>query len=169
MSPCDQDQDSWSSIPLNPIGFLSYFAGLRLRGFSLSMRGRSRATASSIKPVGPGRCIEVYGTSITTRDKAFKTNNDTVDEVLKLESWHMLDSMVSAEFSCSRGQRVRHHWLKHRMASHDWYTLRRWLLWSGRRVEAIGQRASTETDSVLRSGKSSDSRPSAQAGSSQNP
>ena len=169
MSPCDQDQDSWSIIPLNPIGPLPDLFDLRLRGFSLSMRGRSRAVASSIKPIGPGRCIKAFSTSITTRNKACQTSTSALDEVLKLESWHIFDLMVSAEFSCPRGQRVRHHWLKHRMAPNDWYALRRWLLWSGRRVEAIGQRAGNETDSILRDGKSADSRPSAEAGSSQNP
>ncbi|NCZ47396.1 MAG: hypothetical protein EBX59_07475 [Betaproteobacteria bacterium] len=90
-----------------------------------------------MRPIGPGRC------AIRFPDQRSKHHNASCEAdptLWSLESWHMLDWMLSAQFRGPRGQPLRQHWLRHRMPETSWYRLRRWLVWSGRRVEAIGQR-----------------------------
>ena len=92
------------------------------------VRNRSRrGTASFLKPIGLGRC-----------HLAFRSDSENLVEAWDLESWHMLDWMVSVQLRHACGARSRYHWFKHRMPENDWFGLRRWLLWSGRRVESIG-------------------------------
>jgi hypothetical protein len=102
---------------------------------------RSRTRATSIMPIGPGRCL-VERSDLTPPSCKKQPIHNQPQETWHLEAWHMSDWMVSVQFSSTGGKRIRHHWLKQGLHQDTWYQLRRCLIWSGRRVEAIGQRES---------------------------
>lgn len=139
--PYEARRDAWDAVPLDDQSLLPSLVS-RLAGRPLSPHPRRY-----LRPVGPGRCRFEYDHRNGIDANAPTEHHPMLDsyvsgsgEVWQLESWHMLDWMVSAQFRGTTRARRRYHWLKHRTPEAAWYGLRRWLLWSGRRVEAIGQR-----------------------------
>ncbi|NBO96144.1 MAG: hypothetical protein EBT36_09585 [Betaproteobacteria bacterium] len=121
-----RERNPWQRIPLRSLCLLPG-----------SSRARARATA--IRPIGPGRCLVERG-YLSEPPRHPRPDHDQPTETWQLEAWHMIDWMVSVQFRGADGKRILHHWLKQGMSGDPWYQLRRWLIWSGRRVEAIGQR-----------------------------
>ena len=118
--------ERWQSIPLAATLWRPDF-------FS-----RRKLPTMAIRPIGPGRCL--LEPRLPAKCNMHGKGSDAFVQTWQLEAWHMTDWMVSVQFRGLCGKRIRQHWLKARTSFDAWYNLRRWLIWSGRRVESIGQR-----------------------------
>jgi len=81
-------------------------------------------------PEGPGRCRVIDRRSVEQPDR----------RCWELRHWHLLDFLVSVRLRREDGHEETFHWLRSRTPPTVWFALRRWLVWSGRRVGAIGER-----------------------------
>lgn len=81
-------------------------------------------------PEGPGRCRVV--------SDALRSGHDR--QSWELRHWHLMDFLVSVRLRREDGHEETFHWLRWQTPPAMWFGLRRWLVWSGRRVRSIGER-----------------------------
>jgi hypothetical protein len=87
-------------------------------------------TRLRLVPEGPGRCRLVDESGGRPEDR----------QSWELRYWHLLDFMVSVRLRRDDGHEETFHWTKWNTQPAIWFGLRRWLVWSGRRVGGIGER-----------------------------